>query len=236
MLEVKYATKYFRESIGIEKIYLNVEAGEVIGLFGENGAGKTTLLKAIMGLVKLNTGEVVIDGKNNLEAFDRLSYITEEGSWFPDMTAEQHCEFYSNLLDDFDTDRFYKLLDYFSIDPNKKAGNMSKGQSAKLEAAIGFSRGAKYIIMDEPFSGKDIFTRRDFLKMMIGSLRNDEAIIIATHLPDEVSAFITRAVVLKEGRKIQDVSMEKLEEEHVTLEEFLRSVYGYDEKRINKFL
>jgi ABC-2 type transport system ATP-binding protein len=235
MLEVKYAAKYFNQSIGIENISLNVEPGEIIGLFGENGAGKTTLLKAVMGLLKLDSGEVLVDGESNLKAFKKLSFITEEGSWFPDLTPAGHCEFFSNLLDNFDSGKFYRLLEYFSIAPDRKAGVMSKGQCSKLEAAIGFCKGAGYILMDEPFAGKDIFTRRDFLKMMIGSL-TDEAVIIATHMPDEISAFITRAVIIRDGRIVQDTAMETLENENVTLEEYIRQVYRYDEKRVSRYL
>lgn len=236
MLEVINATMYYKNYIGIESINLKVAPGEIIGIFGENGAGKTTLLKAIMGLVKLNIGYVNVDGEFGHQTYSKLSFITGEGSWFPDLTLAQHGDFYLNMLNDFNKERFFKLLDYFKLEYRKKASSMSKGQCEKLEAAIGFSRGAKYIIMDEPFMGKDIFTRRDFLKLMVGSMTDEEAIVIATHLPAEVSGIISRAIVMKNGRIIKDVLMEELQQEGKSLEEFLKLQYEYDEKRITKFL
>lgn len=236
MLEVKNATKYYKDYIGIQSAYLSVAPGEIVGIFGENGAGKTTLLKAIMGLVKLNMGDVIVDGEEGFKTYSKLSFITGDGSWFPDLTLDQHCHFFSNMLDTFDKERFYRLLDYFKLEPGKKAGSMSKGQCEKLEAAIGFCRGAKYIVMDEPFLGKDIFTRRDFLKLMAGSLTDDEAIIIATHLPDEVSGIINRAVVMKNGRIIKDIAVEELQDAGISLEAYLKELYEYNEKRITGYL
>jgi ABC-2 type transport system ATP-binding protein len=90
--------------------------------------------------------------------------------------------------------------------------------------------------MDEPFLGKDIFTRRDFLKLMIASMEEDEAVMIATHLIDEIENVLTRAVILKDGRVKEDISMEKLRESGNTLLDVMKSVCGYREDRVLNML
>lgn len=234
MLCVDFATKYYGNCTALEKVYLKVGPGEIVGVLGDNGAGKTTLLKAIMNLVELNSGEITVDGKPvSGETYSKLSFITEEGSCFRELSAYEHDYFYRNMLDRFDSQRFYKLIDFFNLDPRKKVYTMSRGERAKLEMAIGFSKGAKYILMDEPFMGKDVFTRRDFLKLMIANLRDDESIIVTTHLIDEIQNILSRAVILKTGRKVCDITMSGLEEQGRSLYDLMKEIKDYKENRMD---
>lgn len=236
MLKVRGATKYYRNHTGIESVSFDISPGEIVGVFGENGAGKTTLLKAVMGLATLDFGYVEADGEQGPKAVRKFSFITGEGSWFPDLTPDQHGDFYSHLVEGFDRKRYDRLLEYFRLDPSAKAETLSKGQGEKLEAAIGFSRGAKYVIMDEPFMGNDLFTRRDLLKLVAGSLTGDEAVLLATHLPAEVGGIISRAIILKNGRVVEDTAIDDLREQGVSLEDRLKQLYGYDESLIANYL
>jgi len=237
MLEIRDAVKYFRDTTALAGVDLTISRGEVVGLFGANGAGKTTLLKAALCLTDLNTGTVTLDGAPLTEAaFEKLSYITEQGSFFPNMTAVGHGEFYSAMLPRFNGERFELLLEFFEIDAKQKARTLSRGQRAKLEIAIGMSRGADFILMDEPFLGKDIFTRSDFLKLMIAMLEPHETVLIATHQLEEIEMFISRAIVLKRGKIVADGQMDDVLEEHGSLAGFIRQASGYDESRVMKLL
>ncbi len=235
MLKVDIVTKYYKEHIGIEKLDLEVQPGEIVGILGANGSGKTTLFKAIMNLIDINIGDVTIDGEPVCgDVYNKLAYITEEGSYFNELTPNEHGDFFVNLFDGFDIERFNKLLNFFELPIDKKTKALSKGQRSKLEIAIGFSKSAKYILMDEPFMGKDIFTRRDFMKLMIASLREDESIIIATHLIDEIQNLLTRVVVLENGRKKYDFKIEELEKQEISLLEFMKKNQNYREDRVSK--
>ena len=230
MIEIKcLACKYNGEqknAVDIEKLVIN--DGEVVALIGENGAGKTTLLKAIMDLIPIESGSVLIDGKNARDMLNEMAFITEEGSLFGHETPRMLAEFLAGFYSNFDMERFELLIKFFSIE-EKKINKMSKGQQAKVEITIGFSKGAKYIIMDDPFSGKDIFTRKDFLKLMAGTLHEDETIIIATHQIEEIQNFIDRALVIKGGRIIADINMEQLQSTGISLEQKLGELLEYDE-------
>jgi len=237
MLRICEATKYYGETAAIRKVTLNLNRGEVIGLFGANGAGKTTLLKGAIGLLSFSSGWVTIDDADlSQAAFEKLSFITEEGSFFPDLTPRAHGDFYAGMLPRFKLERYGRLLEFFELDAKKKARSLSRGQRAKLEIAIGMSRGADFILMDEPFLGKDIFTRSDFLKLMIATLEPHEGVLIATHQIDEIEMFITRAVIMKQGQIVANVPMDELTAGGESLAGFVQRTCGYDDGRVMGFI
>lgn len=208
MIKFMGVNKYYKERIGIIDINLVINPGEVVGVIGKNGSGKTTLLRAGANLISLNSGEVLVDDELFSErAYEKLAYISEEGSFFPNLTPQKHEEFFIEAYKNFDSERFYALLDYFKLPEDKKLSGFSKGQKSKFEVICGFCKGAKYILMDEPFLGTDITTRSDFLKLMIGNMKDDDIIVIGTNFIEEIENFITRAVLMENGRikKIIDV-------------------------------
>lgn len=236
MIELKNVTKkYPRGDTGLQWESVTIPTGEIVGILGENGSGKTTLLKAIMGLGELQNGEIRIDGRPVGEQYERMAFITEEGSFFPNMTPYENMQFLADYYPGFQTERYQKLLKYFQIPAHEKARTLSKGQKAKLEVCIGFSKNAKYILMDEPFLGNDVFTRRDFLKLMITSLKSEETILIATHLVDEIEHVIDRAIILRYGRVKAELTMDEIHQEGKNLEEILLDVIGYKEDRYKQF-
>jgi ABC-2 type transport system ATP-binding protein len=233
MIDIKNVNKYYGDHTALSNIDLEINEGEVVGILGANGAGKTTLLRAICNLLNIDRGDIRVDGKKLVgEVYNKISYITEEGSFYPYLTPEEHEEFFEVNFQNFNKQRFNKLLDYFKINKYKKLSQFSKGQKAKFEVVCGFCKGAKYILMDEPFLGNDLFTRRDFLKLMIGSLKNDETIVIATHLVDEIEKLLSRAVFLEEGKIKHIYSMEQLEESGKSLMDIMRELVKYDENKI----
>ncbi|NLM11949.1 MAG: ABC transporter ATP-binding protein [Clostridiaceae bacterium] len=232
MIEVIEVRKYYGSSAtGLEKESLTINKGEIVGIIGENGSGKTTLLKAIMGLCELNEGKVLIEGKPVEEMYGKMAYITCEGSYFPSMKPLEYGEFLLNTVPGFDMERYIKLLKYFELDVKQKIKNLSHGQKAKLEISAGFCKRAEYILMDEPFIGKDMFTRRDFLKLMISYLKDNETILIATHLVDEIENFVDRVVILRYGRIKADLLMDDIKENNRDLKSVLMEITGYREDK-----
>jgi ABC-2 type transport system ATP-binding protein len=200
--------------------------GEIIGILGANGSGKTTLLKAIMGLVELQNGEVRVDGKPPAEQLARMAFIPEEGSGFPQMSPYEYARFLADFYGGFRMERFRELLTFFGLPMHDKIKTFSKGQRSKLEVCAGFSKGASYILMDEPFIGKDWFTRREFLRLMIDSLHEDETILISTHLIDEIEPVLDRAVILHHGRIKAMFTIDEMREAGENLSDRLASAAG----------
>lgn len=239
MITLKNVTKYYGGKDYLKRGFscesLELGDGEVIGLLGANGAGKTTMLKAIMGLSKFD-GEILVDGRPVKGQYENLSFITEEGSFLPFMTPREYGAFQADFWPRFDRERYEKLLRFFELDgEDRPISTFSNGQQAKVEVAAGFSRGARYILMDEPFLGKDVFTRRDFLKLMASSLHGEETILLSTHQVEEIENFLDRAIVLHESEIAADVYIDELRSSGKTLIQLMQETSGYDPERYKEF-
>jgi len=239
MIELKYVEKQYPGSNKV--LFINelvIRTGEVTAVVGANGSGKTTLLKAIMGIGEVSNpyGHILIDGKSVQEQYEQMAFITEEGSFLPKMTPLQYAGFLADYFPRFDRERYLKLLEFFELDADARIKTMSTGQKSKLEICAGFSKGAKYILMDEPFNGKDMFTRQDFLKLMIASMKDEETLVITTHIIDEIENVIDRAIVLHEGRVKADVTIDELREAGQCLPELMAQTAGYKPNAYKKFI
>ena len=97
-------------------------------------------------------------------------------------------------------------------------------------------QGADYILMDEPFAGNDIFNREDFYKVLLGILEPNETVVLSTHLIEEVSPFLSRAVLLRQGKIAGDVRLADLEEEGQDLISYIKQTYRYRPDRVSRAL
>lgn len=236
MIEIKGLTKKYNLKTALKDVDLTLPRGEIVGLFGENGAGKTTLLKCILGFVKY-TGTITLDGEPiTRKNIAKLSFATTEHSYFPDITAGAHKEFYSLHFPNFSEKRFDGLMQFFELPKYKDLRHFSTGQKNQFEVILALSQGADYIIMDEPFAGNDVFNREDFYKVLLGIMEPHETIILSTHLLEEVENFISRAVLIREGRIVGDVSSIDLQEEGKSLIGFVKETYNYRADRVSKIL
>ena len=98
------------------------------------------------------------------------------------------------------------------------------------------SQGADYILMDEPFAGNDVFNREDFYKVLLGILEPTETVLLSTHLLEEVSGFISRAVLLRNGRVVADTTTLELDEQGKNVLDFVKETYHYRADRVSKAL
>ena len=236
MIELKNVTKSYGMKVALRNVNLTFPQGEIVGLFGENGAGKTTMMKCILGFLPYK-GTVTLDGrpitKKNIA---RLSFATAEHSYFPNLTAKAHAEFYAEHFPKFSHKRFEGLMEFFSLPMHRAIGSFSTGQKNQFEVILALSQGADYIFMDEPFAGNDVFNREDFYKVLLGILEPHETVILSTHLIEEVSGFIGRAVLIREGEIVGNKSMDELEDEGKDLMTYIKETYRYRPDRVSRAL
>lgn len=236
MLELKQLHKRYGTTTALKDISLTVGPGEIVGLFGENGAGKTTLMKSVLGLIP-HRGQVLLDGQPlSRSSITRLSFATCEHSFFPGLTAEGHREFYAEQFPKFRARRFDALMDFFELPRTKAIRSFSTGQKNQFEVLLALSQGADYILMDEPFAGNDVFNREDFYKVLLGILEPEETVILSTHLLEEVEQFVSRAVLLRGGELVGDVSLLELQEQGRSLMHYVKEVYRYRPDRVARAL
>ena len=238
MIEIKTVSKAYRgaKNKALNEVSLSLPRGEIVGLFGENGAGKTTLMKCILGFLKYE-GEITLDGAPiTRENIHKLSFATSEHSFFPNLTPKAHLEFYKEHFPNVSEKRFNALMEFFELPMKRKVGSYSVGQKNQFEVIMALCQGADYIIMDEPFAGNDVFNREDFYKVLLGILEPNETVILSTHLIEEVADFLGRAVLIRKGEIVGDVSMLDLEEQGVTLMDYIKKTYHYRPDRVSKAL
>lgn len=240
MLELKGLSKSYLGKDGrvqaLRGVDLTLGQGEIVGLLGENGAGKSTLLKCILGYLPYR-GEILLDERKiDRSNIARLSFATCEHSYFPNLTPEQHREFYEMHFGAFREKRFQILMNFFELPSKKPLKHFSTGQKNQFEVIMALCQGADYILMDEPFAGNDVFNREDFYKVLLGILEPAETVLLSTHLIGEVENFLGRAVLLRKGKIVADVTTLELEEQGRTLMEFVKETYGYQADRVRKAL
>lgn len=241
MLELKTIYKTYSRGLASRKtavnnVSLTVSPGELVGLFGENGAGKTSLMKCILGLLRYD-GEVLLDGEPvTTKNIARLSFATCEHSFFPSLTPKDHRDFYQMHFPLWREKRFQALMDFFELPMNRALCHFSTGQKNQFEAALSLCQGADYILMDEPFAGNDVFNREDFYKLLLGILEPAESVILSTHLLEEVEHFVSRAVLLRKGEVVGDVSALDLEDRGQTLVGYVKEAYHYQPDRVSRAL
>ena len=234
MLEVKNVSKYYGNKRALGGVSFTLDRGSITGLFGENGAGKTTLMKCILGFMPFR-GQVLLDGepvtRKNIE---KLSFATSEHSFFPGLSPKAHDEFYKEHFPRYDEKRFKGLMEFFELPMNRPLRSFSQGQQNQFEVVMSLCQGADYILMDEPFAGNDIFNREDFYKVLLGILEPRETVLLSTHLIEEVSGFVDRAVLIHKGQIIGDRLVSSMEEEGTDLMTYIKTSNGYKPDRVGK--
>ena len=240
MLEIKEVNKFYNSRYGwvqaLKNVNLQIPRGEIIGLFGENGAGKSTLFQCMLGFERYK-GEITLDGeKITHKNIEKLSFATCEHSFFLNLTPGCHADFYAIHFPNFRSKRFDLLMDFFELPMRKAISSYSTGQKNQFEVVMALSQGADYILMDEPFAGNDIFNREDFYRVLLGILEPNETVVLSTHLIEEVENFVGRAILIKKGEVIGDMSTLELEEQGKTLVSYIKDTYGYRADRVSKVL
>lgn len=236
MIEIKNVSKSFGFMRALDGVSLALPQGQIVGLFGENGAGKTTLMKCILGFLHFS-GEITLDGAPiSRKNIARLSFATSEHSFFPNLTATAHKEFYQLHFPKFSEKRFNGLMEFFGLPKRRALRQFSTGQKNQFEVILSLSQGADYILMDEPFAGNDVFNREDFYKVLLGIMEPTETVLLSTHLLEEVENFIGRAILIRQGKIVGDVSMLELDELGKGLMDYVKETYHYKADRVGKAL
>lgn len=221
MLEIKDLRKQFQNGKGIYKTSVEFKDGEITGILGRNGSGKTTLLKCILGLLEIDDGSILLHGTPVYEQYDRVCFISADGSSLPYFSAKEYGKFLDRYYKHFSLKYYNELLERFELDPLTTIRNFSKGQQMKLEIAAGFAMDAQLYILDEPFTSLDVYAKDDTIKLIIEHVKEDAAILISTHDIEELEQLADRCIVLDNGKMVDDINMDEIHEKGIDLKEVL---------------
>ena len=227
MLEVKNVTKKFGRKRVLEGVSFTANKGEITCLIGINGVGKTTIMKAILGLTPINGGEIFIDGEQRTKAtYEKLTFIPDALAMLPNLTIMQAMEFMADFYDSWNQDRADELLQFFKLNEEDRISTLSKGNTAKVNLLLGLAQDADYVLMDEPFSGIDIFSREQIANVFTSHLIEDRGVIITTHEINDIEHLIDKVVVLNNGSVYKEFNAEDMRiNEGKSVVDVLREVY-----------
>lgn len=227
MIEIKDAVKKYRKVTAMDGLSFTVKKGKITALLGLNGAGKSTTMKAIMGLIKLDKGEILIDGeKVSHKTFQKLSLIPDISVHYPNMTIKEMFEYMNVFYNNWDMNKAYVMIKKFKLTDDKKISELSKGNLARVKLTVGFAQCPKYLLMDEPFSGIDIFTREDFIGSMIEYMDEDTTILLTTHEIKEIENLADEVILVEDGKVIRQFNVEDIKEtEGLSIVDKIREVY-----------
>ncbi|MBC8587258.1 ABC transporter ATP-binding protein [Paratissierella segnis] len=174
MLEINNLSKEFvYEKFKLDNVSFKLEPGYIMGFIGPNGSGKSTTIKLIMNLLKKDSGEIKIFGKDHLkyekEVKDRIGFVYDESHFYETFTIEEMKNVIAPFYSKWDDKLFYDYLKDFDLGPEYKIKTLSKGMKMKFSLAIALSHNPDLIIMDEPTSGLDPIFRREILDVLYSS-------------------------------------------------------------------
>ncbi len=226
ILESIGLTKIFRMKPAVLDFNVKIEKGRIYGLLGPNGSGKTTWMKMAAGLTKPTKGMLLFEGEPwNYKNKAKIAYMSTEPFFYEFMTVKDVGEYYNDFFEDFDLVKFKKLIKENHLDEEEKAKHLSSGMNAKLKIIATLSRKAELFLLDEPLNGIDIKAREEIVNMIIESSSDENAIVISTHLLDEIESFMDEAIFVKEGKIIRQVKAEETRmEEQVSMKDIYMQI------------
>lgn len=216
---------------GLEKIYgkrrvvdhvsLKIEQGEIVGLLGPNGAGKTTTFYMITGMIRPNSGKIILQDQNitRLPMYRRarlgISYLPQEASIFRKLSVEENVLAILESMPMSKTerkDRAYGLLEELGIThvAKSKAYTLSGGERRRLEISRALVTEPKFILLDEPFAGVDPIAVEDIQKIIAGLKERGIGVLITDHNVHETLSITDRAYLLFDGRVLRSGTADML--------------------------
>jgi ABC-2 type transport system ATP-binding protein len=210
----------------LDDVSFTANKGEVTCLIGINGVGKTTTLKAIMGLTPYK-GEILIDDQRmTKDSYEKITFIPDAPTMLPQMTIKQAMVFMSDFYTSWNPERANQLMGFFKLKEENRISELSKGNTAKLNLMLGLSLDVDYVLMDEPFSGIDMFSREQIADVFASHLIEDRGVIITTHEIGDIEHLIDKVILLDNGSVLKEFNTEEMrEEEGKSVVDVMREVY-----------
>ena len=227
MIEVKAVEKKFGRKKILRGVSFTANKGEITCLIGINGVGKTTILNAIMALTPINKGQILIDGKPiDKHTFEKITFIPDAFTMLPHMTITETMEFMNDFYTCWNQERASELLGFFRLDPSDRIASLSKGNTAKVNLLLGLALDVDYVLMDEPFSGIDMFSREEIANVFTSHLIENRGVILTTHEVGDIEHLIDKVVLLDNGMVTKEFSAEEAREnEGKSVIDVMREVY-----------
>lgn len=239
MISIQGLIKGFSGTLAVDKLSLEVPAGQILGLLGPNGAGKTTTLKMVTGMLAPDGGTALIAGvdirMHPLEAKRLLGFVPDSAAVYEALTGLEYLLLVAALYgigEDDAKPRIRKFLDFFDLDERtlrgKLLGAYSKGMRRKVVITAALLHNPKVVLLDEPLDGLDANAALGFKALLETLAREGKTIVYSSHVLDVVERVCHRIAVIDKGRLLVDGTPAELMQQHgvATLEQLFTKLTG----------
>ena len=243
-LAANHITKRYGKRKIVNDVSIEVSQGEIVGLLGPNGAGKTTSFYTIVGLIKPNSGSIVLDNTNITSypmyqrAQNGIGYLAQEASVFRKLSVEDNIRCVLELTAMSKSEQQEKtesLLEEFSLTSiRKNRGDLlSGGERRRTEIARALATDPKFLLLDEPFAGVDPVAVEDIQKIVAHLKKKNIGILITDHNVQETLAITDRTYLMFEGKILKAGKPEDLANDEIVRKVYLGQNFELRKKKIS---
>ena len=238
MIEIRHLYKAFDNHMVLRNLNMKINEGAVYGFVGPNGAGKTTTMRIIAGLLKADSGQILIDGEDiGARHKELIGYMPDFFGVYYRLRVKEYMAFFASIygLDKEETEKkIRQLLELVRLTEKKEAyvDSLSRGMKQRLCLARCMIHDPKLLILDEPASGLDPRARYEF-KEIIRQLRKEgRTIMISSHILSDLSEMCTNICIIDEGRCVMEGSVDEIEYHMITASPLVIRTAGRQEDAI----
>ena len=225
-LEMKHVSKEFR-GFSLKDLSLSLPEGSILGLAGKNGSGKSTAIRLILNILEKDSGEIFLFGKDHREVSIRedVGVVTESMGFPPFLNGLQINKMMKHIYQNWDADLFYESLKKFSVPPDRRYRDLSRGMALKLKLAAALYHSPKLLILDEATAGLDPSARDEILDILLDFTREEvHSVLITSHIVGDLEKLCDYIAFLEDGRLLLSAEKDRLLEAygvwHGTKEQF----------------
>lgn len=217
-IEVYKLSKHFQEQTVVDQLSFSVEKGQVLGFLGPNGAGKSTTMRMITGYLKPSEGAIYVCdydiSKHPRQARKKVGYLPEHNPLYLDMYVHEYLRFMGSIHGLSSKQCIAKAKEVvawcgITEMQNKKLGKLSKGYRQRIGLAQALIHDPAVLILDEPTTGLDPNQLRE-IRSLIREVSQEKAVILSTHIMQEVEALCDRVVIINQGKMRIEATLEEL--------------------------
>ncbi|MEX1164552.1 MAG: ABC transporter ATP-binding protein [Nitriliruptor sp.] len=213
-VEIVGLRKSFGATVALDGLDLTVATGEVHGFLGPNGAGKTTALRILLGLLRADGGRATILGgdpwRDVTELHGRLAYVPGDVELWPQLSGGEVIDLLGRLRGGVDQARRDELIDRFQLDPTKKGRAYSKGNRQKVALISALASNVELLLLDEPTAGLDPLMEAEFRAVIQDDRRRGRTVLLSSHILSEVEALCDRVSIIRDGRIVEEGTIDDL--------------------------